>query len=79
MSHIIVSAKGEYYCEDGKDVDPCTEKCKSPTFNRTVFTETINMSFDLTCDRFWLASLSQFLTMGGIMSGAMVFGILSDK
>uniref|UniRef100_A0A1A9VAX7 Major facilitator superfamily (MFS) profile domain-containing protein n=1 Tax=Glossina austeni TaxID=7395 RepID=A0A1A9VAX7_GLOAU len=79
MSHMLLSAKGEYYCEDGKDVDPCTEKCKSATFNRTVFTETINMSFDLTCGRFWLSSLSQFLVMGGIMTGAMIFGVLSDK
>ncbi|KAL9873250.1 solute carrier family 22 member 3-like [Glossina fuscipes fuscipes] len=79
MSHIFLSAKGEYYCESGKNVDPCTDKCKSATFDRTIFTDTINMSFDLSCDRFWLASLSQSLVMGGIMSGAMIFGILSDK
>uniref|UniRef100_A0A1A9W3V7 Major facilitator superfamily (MFS) profile domain-containing protein n=1 Tax=Glossina brevipalpis TaxID=37001 RepID=A0A1A9W3V7_9MUSC len=79
MSHFFLAAQGEYYCESDKDLDPCLEDCQSSTFNRTIFTDTIHMSFGLICNRFWLSSLSQFAVMGGIMSGAMIFGILSDK
>lgn len=79
LAHLFVAGKAEYYCIEPPKADPCSEDCKKADFNRSVFTETIEMTFDLTCDRFWLSSLTQFAVMGGIMIGAIVFGILSDR
>uniref|UniRef100_A0A1A9W3V6 Major facilitator superfamily (MFS) profile domain-containing protein n=1 Tax=Glossina brevipalpis TaxID=37001 RepID=A0A1A9W3V6_9MUSC len=79
LAHLFVAGKAEYYCKDPSDADPCSKDCKTPDFNRSIFSETIEMTFDLTCGRFWLSSLTQFAVMGGIMVGAIIFGILSDK
>uniref|UniRef100_A0A1A9VAX0 Major facilitator superfamily (MFS) profile domain-containing protein n=1 Tax=Glossina austeni TaxID=7395 RepID=A0A1A9VAX0_GLOAU len=79
LAHLFVAGKAEYYCLEPPKADPCSADCKKADFNRSVFSETIEMTFDLTCDRFWLSSLTQFAVMGGIMVGAILFGILSDR
>ncbi|KAL9873251.1 organic cation transporter protein-like [Glossina fuscipes fuscipes] len=79
LAHLFVSGKADYYCKDPLDADPCTKGCETADFNRSVFSETIEITFDLTCGRYWLSSLTQSAVMGGIMVGAIVYGILSDK
>uniref|UniRef100_A0A1A9X1T3 Major facilitator superfamily (MFS) profile domain-containing protein n=1 Tax=Glossina brevipalpis TaxID=37001 RepID=A0A1A9X1T3_9MUSC len=79
MSHLFLAAKSEYYCVQPSNADPCSKECETVDFNRSIFSETIEMTFDLFCDRFWLSSLSQFAVMGGIMIGAIIFGVLSDR
>uniref|UniRef100_A0A1A9W3V5 Major facilitator superfamily (MFS) profile domain-containing protein n=1 Tax=Glossina brevipalpis TaxID=37001 RepID=A0A1A9W3V5_9MUSC len=79
LAHLFVAGKAEYYCLDPPKADPCSTDCKKTDFNRSVFSQTIETTFDLTCDRFWLSSLTQFVVMAGIMIGAIVFGILSDR
>uniref|UniRef100_A0A1B0BL47 Major facilitator superfamily (MFS) profile domain-containing protein n=1 Tax=Glossina palpalis gambiensis TaxID=67801 RepID=A0A1B0BL47_9MUSC len=79
LAHLFVSGKADYYCKDPLDADPCTKGCETADFNRSVFSETIEITFDLTCGRYWLSSLTQSAVMGGIMVGAIVYGILSDN
>uniref|UniRef100_A0A1A9VAX6 Major facilitator superfamily (MFS) profile domain-containing protein n=1 Tax=Glossina austeni TaxID=7395 RepID=A0A1A9VAX6_GLOAU len=79
FAHLFVAGNADYYCKDPLDADPCTERCRTADFNRSIFSETIEITFDLTCDRYWLSSLTQSAVMGGIMVGAVVYGILSDK
>lgn len=57
----------------------CTSDCPSYIFDRTTFTETIQMTWDLVCDRKHLANLSQTIFMFGILVGNIVFGTLADK
>jgi MFS family permease len=49
------------------------------TCYRTTFTETIITQWDLVCNRSYLASLAQTVTMLGILFGNMLFGYLSDR
>ncbi|XP_061706756.1 solute carrier family 22 member 3-like [Cydia pomonella] len=58
-----------------KEECPCT----SPTWDRSVFSETVQTKFGLICDRKKEISLSETCAYGGMLVGAFLFGLLSDR
>jgi len=56
-----------------------TTECTSWEYDRTRYPETVISQFNLVCNNNYLVSLSQSIYMFGIMVGAIVSGILSDK
>lgn len=68
-----------YKCANPEINDTCSAECTEYVFNRTVFTETIQMTWELVCGKKHLANASQTIFMFGILVGNMVFGTLADK
>ncbi|XP_058271644.1 solute carrier family 22 member 6 isoform X1 [Hemibagrus wyckioides] len=57
-----------------------TESCKDGwTYKRTEFISTIVSEWDLVCSLRPLKQMSQTIYMGGVLTGAIIFGGLSDK
>ncbi|XP_063636059.1 solute carrier family 22 member 1-like [Cydia splendana] len=59
------------------DADPCP--CSNPTWDKSVFTETVQTKFGLICERKKEISLSETCAYGGMLIGAFLFGLLSDR
>lgn len=78
MSIIFLAPKPEFSCKD-ETLSRCDSNCNEHVFNTSVFTNTIQMEWDLVCNRSTLASLSQTVFMFGILVGNMFFGALADK
>lgn len=53
--------------------------CDTPVWNRSVFTETIETKYNLHCHKKWMISFSESIFCVGLLIGAFIFGILSDK
>lgn len=79
MSIIFAAPNINYTCSDPNVTDRCSAECTSWEFDRDIFTETIQMTWDLVCERHFLAHTSQTIFMFGILVGNMVFGTLADK
>lgn len=80
LGHIFLAAKTVYKCTEPSDEeDPCSENCEKADFDRTIFEDTIDMTFNLVCQRHWLSSFSQMMVWFGIMVGSIVFGTLADR
>ncbi|XP_027024665.1 solute carrier family 22 member 6 [Tachysurus fulvidraco] len=57
-----------------------TESCKDGwTYKRTEFISTIVSEWDLVCSLRPLKQMSQTIYMGGVLTGAIIFGGLSDR
>lgn len=78
MGTIFLAPKPEFTCND-TSLDKCDANCPAHDFNTTVFTNTIQMEWDLVCEKSNLPNLAQTIFMFGILIGNMVFGGLSDK
>lgn len=78
MGIIFLAPKPEFVCQDSR-VPPCDTSCQVHVFNTSVFTNTLQMEFDLVCDRQGLTSLSQTIFMLGILVGNMFFGGMADR
>jgi len=78
MGIIFLAPTTNFTCED-KSLEPCSEECHKHEFNTSIFTNTIQMEWDLVCDRKHLSNLSQTIFMLGILVGNMFFGGLADK
>lgn len=78
MSIIFMAPTVGFTCQQA-DVDKCSPQCTEYDFNRTIFHETIQMTWDLVCERKYWASASQTLFMFGILVGNIFFGALADK
>ncbi|CRK99712.1 CLUMA_CG012990, isoform A [Clunio marinus] len=78
MGIIFLAPKTEFHCKD-PSISKCSESCVEREFNKSIFTNTIQMEFDLVCDRQSLTSLSQTIFMFGILIGNIVFGALADN
>lgn len=78
MGIIFLAPKPEFSCSD-PSLSQCDSKCPEHVFNRSVFTNTIQMEWDLVCSRQSLPNLSQMIFMFGILVGNMVFGALADN
>ncbi|KAM6970766.1 solute carrier family 22 member 6-A [Aplochiton taeniatus] len=60
--------------------EPATELCVDGwSYERTEFLDTIVSEWDLVCTLRPLKQMSQTIYMGGVLTGAIVFGGLSDK
>lgn len=68
-----------YTCADPNVTDKCSADCQAYRFDRETFTETLQMTWNLVCQRQQLANASQMIFMFGILVGNMVFGTLADK
>lgn len=79
MSIIFIAPTVEFWCKDPEISDQCSANCTEYEFNRTTFTETIQMTWDLVCTRRQYHNLSQTIFMFGILVGNILFGTLADK
>ncbi|XP_059089159.1 organic cation transporter protein-like [Tigriopus californicus] len=55
-----------------------TETCSRWVFDRSVYNSTLATDFDLVCDEAWQVPLGQSVYFGGVLVGALTFGILAD-
>lgn len=79
MSIIFMAPNVNYTCTDSNINDTCSADCQEYTFDHNVFTETIQMTWNLVCSKTQLANASQSIFMAGILVGNIVFGTLADK
>ncbi|XP_037956039.1 organic cation transporter protein-like [Teleopsis dalmanni] len=80
VSHIFLCFPMNPKCTSPSNVtDICDDACEKYEFDRSIFEENVISEFDLVCKRAPLASLSQTITMGGTMTGSILFGVLADK
>jgi MFS family permease len=75
---IFLAPKTDFTCSN-ELLSPCNPECPKHVFNTSVFTNTLQMQWDLVCKREPLTGLSQTLFMLGILVGNMFFGGLADK
>ncbi|KAK0169034.1 hypothetical protein PV327_002783 [Microctonus hyperodae] len=59
--------------------DNITEECTQFKYDETIFQSTYISEWNLVCDKQYLASLIQTLTMLALLTGNMTFGVLADK
>lgn len=55
-----------------------TESCSKWVFDRSVYNSTVATDFNLVCDKAWQVPLGQSMYFGGVLVGALTFGILAD-
>uniref|UniRef100_A0A8D2J4I0 Major facilitator superfamily (MFS) profile domain-containing protein n=1 Tax=Varanus komodoensis TaxID=61221 RepID=A0A8D2J4I0_VARKO len=73
--HLLnASAAGEN--ETWTDTEPCRDGW---VYDRSVFSNTIVMEWDLVCDLRTRRQIAQSIYMGGVLVGALVFGTLADR
>lgn len=53
--------------------------CEKPEYDKSVFTRTIVMEWNLICDKAWLKDFTQTLFQFGVLAGSLLFGIASDR
>ncbi|XP_047525196.1 organic cation transporter protein-like [Pieris napi] len=77
MAIIFLAPKTDYVCLDNDLQNSCP--CSNPKYDKSVFTNTIIMEWDLICDKKWLSSFTQTLFQLGTLIGSVVFGMASDR
>nr|XP_026695719.1 organic cation transporter protein-like [Ciona intestinalis] len=55
------------------------EPCEAWSYDQSVFQSTIISDFNLVCSNTWKTNVSQMLLMFGVLIGALVVGICSDR
>jgi MFS family permease len=75
---IFLGPNLDFTCTD-PSLDRCDKSCSEHVFDNSTFTNTIQMEWDLVCERKSLANLSQMIFMFGILVGNMVFGAIADN
>ncbi|KAK5650951.1 hypothetical protein RI129_001980 [Pyrocoelia pectoralis] len=78
LSIVVLAPPTNFTCIDNV-TDKCSPNCSSIVFDRSVFTQTIQMEWNLICSRSQLPNLGQTIAMCGIIVGNFIFGTLSDK
>lgn len=70
----------DYICADNNS-DNITNvcPCENPIFDNTTFISTVTSTWNLICDRRYLASLAQSMLQVGILAGSIIFGYISDR
>ena len=58
--------------------DNSSEPCTMWAYDKSHFTETVSMKWDIVCDNAYLRTLSGTLRMFGLLIGSLTFGWLSD-
>lgn len=79
MSIIFIALNVEFRCKNPVTTDKCSANCTEYEFNKDIFEETIQMTWNLVCQQAQLPNLSQTIFMFGILVGNIVFGTLADK
>lgn len=80
LNLIFLTPPIDYHCHgkidnSSKNVCPCDD----PVWDRSVFKETMQSKFGILCDSNWLISFSQSIHYVGMLLGAFLLGLLSDK
>lgn len=78
LSISFLAPKPEFSCID-QTLSQCDADCTEHVFNTSVFTNTIQMEWDLVCSRQSLSNWSQTIFMFGILVGSLIFGVFADK
>lgn len=73
MAIIFLAPPAQYLC-----LDTNATCCENPVFDTTVFKRTIVMEWNLICQNSWLKDLHQTIFQFGVLSGSLIFGIVSD-
>lgn len=73
MAIIFLAPPAQYRCPDTN-----SSCCENPVFDKSVFTRTIVMEWNLICQNTWLKDLHQTIFQFGVLSGSLLFGIASD-
>ncbi|ETE68732.1 Solute carrier family 22 member 6-B, partial [Ophiophagus hannah] len=64
----------------GNSTGMATEPCKDGwVYDRSIFTNTIIMEWDLVCNRKTRRQMAQSIYMGGVLAGALILGSLADR
>nr|XP_022911363.1 organic cation transporter protein-like [Onthophagus taurus] len=79
LSVVFQAPTPEFTCSDPNITDACSKECPEHVFDRSIFTQTITMQWDLVCDKYQLNNVVQMATMLGILAGAVIFGMISDR
>ncbi|XP_022122090.2 organic cation transporter protein [Pieris rapae] len=77
MAIIFLAPKTDYVCLDNDLQNSCP--CSNPEYDKSIFTNTIIMEWDLICEKKWLSSFTQTLFQLGTLIGSVVFGMASDR
>ncbi|XP_075975688.1 organic cation transporter protein-like [Anticarsia gemmatalis] len=75
MAIIFLSPHPIYTCDDVRDKCPCSH----PVYDKSIFTRTIVMEWNLICDRKWLRGITQMLFQFGTLTGSILLGMASDR
>lgn len=79
MSIIFIAPKLDFRCLDPNITDKCSANCTEYEFDRSIFTETLQTTWNLVCQYDQMPNLSQTIFMFGILVGNILFGTLADK
>ncbi|CAH0399854.1 unnamed protein product [Chilo suppressalis] len=74
MSIIFLAPPVQFRCPDNN-----ASCCDNPIYDRSKYTRTIVMEWNLICERAWLKDLTQTAFQFGVLVGSLAFGIASDK
>lgn len=75
MAIIFLAPKVSYTCDGVLNKCPCD----NPEYDRSMFTKSIIMQFNLICSRQWLASFAQTTFQFGTLLGSVFFGMAADR
>lgn len=79
MGIIFLAPPVSFICLDTANNETNKCPCINKEYDRSVFEDTIVMTWDLVCERAWLADITQTLFMLGILVGSISFGAISDR
>ncbi|GBP82661.1 Organic cation transporter protein [Eumeta japonica] len=70
----------DYVCADNPQMNVTHQcPCENPVYDQSIFESTVTSTWNLICDRTWLASLAQSILQVGILAGSIVYGYISDR
>lgn len=78
MSIIFLAPPVSFQCIN-ETIEKCSADCPELIYDRSIFTETIVVEWDLVCNYSQLANLSQTVFMLGFLIGSLLFGSWADK
>lgn len=80
---VFLAPPVSYICMDNTNstVDEALNQCPcaNPSYDDSLFQDTIITYWDLICEKEWLVSFNQTIHMLGILIGSIIFGMLSDR
>lgn len=70
----------DYVCLDDPNQNTTnTCPCENVIFDESTFISTVTSTWNLVCERRYLASLAQSMLQVGILAGSLIYGFISDR